>query len=109
VTVRVVLTNVFLWLGVGLVLMSCLGVLVMRDVYSRLHFSSPAVLGALCIAVAVIIKDSFSLIGDNTIAIAVFVLVTSPLLTHATARAARIARHGEWGLRPEDDVEIEEP
>lgn len=108
-SLRVILTNVFLWLGVGLELISCLGVVVMRDTYSRLHFSSPGILGGVCIAVAVVIKDSFSLIGDNTIVVAVFLVLASPLLTHATARAARIDEHGEWGLRREEDIEVEEP
>ena len=107
-TLRTILTNVFLWLGVGLELISCLGVLVMREAYSRLHFSSPGVLGAVCIAVAVVIKESFSLVGDNTIAVAVFVLLASPILTHATGRAARIEERGEWGIGPDESIEVEE-
>lgn len=107
-SVRAVLTDVFLWLGVGLTAISCLGVVAMRDVYERLHFSAPGVLGAVCVAVAVVIKDSFSLVGDQAVLIAVFLLIASPILTHATARAARVDAHGEWGLRPEEEVEVEE-
>lgn len=108
-TARHVFTDVFLWLGVGLELIACLGVLVMRGTFERLHFSSPGILGAVCIAAAVVIKDSFSLIGDKAILIAVFVLIGSPILTHATARAARIDAHGDWRLRAEEQVEVEEP
>ncbi len=108
-SVRTILTDVFLWLGVGLVVVSCLGVLVLRGVFERLHFSSPAVLGATFVAVAVVIKESFSVIGDQVLVIAVFLLLASPILTHATARAARVDAHGEWELRPEEKVEIEEP
>jgi len=107
--VRHVISDVFLWVGVGLNLIACLGVLVMREVYARLHFSSPAVLGAICIAVAVVVKDSFSTVGDNTILVAVFLLVVSPVLTHAAARASRIAAHGDWRLGPQEHVEVEEP
>lgn len=107
-SVRHLLTDVFLWLGVALELLACLGVLVMRDVFDRLHFSSPASLGAVSIAVAVVIKDSFSLIGDNAIVIAVFILFTAPLLTHAVGRAARTARQGEWGIQPEEEIPVEE-
>ncbi len=108
-SVRTILTDVFLWLGVGLVVVSCLGVLVMRGVFERLHFSSPAVLGAAFVAVAVVIKESFSVIGDQVLVIAVFLLLASPILTHAAARAARVDAHGKWELRPEEKVEIEEP
>lgn len=106
---RIILSDIFLWLGVGLLVVSCLGVLVMRGVFDRLHFSSPAVLGAVFVVVAVLVKDSFSVIGDQALLVAVFLLVGSPILTHATARAARVDAHGDWRLRPEDKVEIEEP
>jgi monovalent cation/proton antiporter MnhG/PhaG subunit len=108
-TARHLISDVLLWVGVGLNLVACLGVVVMRDVYSRLHYSSPAVLGAVCIGVAVVVKDSFSLIGDNTILIVVFLLVVSPIVTHAAARASRVDAHGDWRLGPHDDIEVEDP
>lgn len=108
-SVRHLLTYICLFAGVGLLLLACLGVLVMRDVFDRLHFSSPAALGAAFIAAAVVIKDSFSLVGDNAILIAVFILFSSPILTHATGRAARVEKHGEWGIQPEEDIPVEEP
>ncbi|HET9103379.1 MAG TPA: monovalent cation/H(+) antiporter subunit G [Solirubrobacteraceae bacterium] len=108
-TARQIAVDVFLWAGVVLTLISCLGVLVMRDAYARLHFTSPAILGAICIAVAVVVEDSFSLIGDKAILIALFLVVVSPVLTHATARAIRIATRGDWPVTPEERVEVEQP
>jgi multisubunit Na+/H+ antiporter MnhG subunit len=70
--------NVFLWLGVTLVLVSCLGVLVFRSVYDRLHFSAPLNLAAIFIAIAVLIQEDFSLVANKAIAIAMFLLVASP-------------------------------
>lgn len=107
-SVRHVLVDVFLALGVLLILLSCLGMLAFRGVYERLHFSSPAVLGTLCVTVAVMLKESFSLVGDKTILVAVFLMVASPMVTHAIARAARIAEHGDWVIQPEESIEIEE-
>ncbi|MHB1838009.1 MAG: cation:proton antiporter [Solirubrobacteraceae bacterium] len=95
-TIRQIIVDVLLWLGVALVLVSCLGVLVVRQVYDRLHFSAPAVLGALLIAAAVVVQKSFSLVGDKAILVAIFLLVGSPLLTHVTGRAARTAERGDW-------------
>ena len=106
--VRQIAVNFFLWLGVALVLISCIGVLAFSDAYDRLHFSSPATLGALCIAIAVVIHEDFSLIGNKAIAIAVFILIASPLLAHATGRAARAAERGSWRLEADERVEVEE-
>lgn len=105
-TLRHVLVDVFLWLGVVLTLIGCLGVVLMRTAYDRLHFSSPPVLGVACIAIAVVVQNSFSLVGDKSILIAVLLIVVSPLLTHATGRAARLVEHGDWRVA---DEEVEEP
>jgi monovalent cation/proton antiporter MnhG/PhaG subunit len=105
-SVRQIVVDVFLWLGVALTLIGCLGVVLMRTVYDRLHFSSPTTLGAACIATAVVVQKSFSLVGDKSILIAVLLIVLSPLLTHAAGRAARLVEHGDWRL---DDNEAEEP
>lgn len=107
-TVRQVAVNVFLWLGVALVLVSCLGVLVYRSAYQRLHFSSPLTLAAICIAVAVVIHEDFSLVGDKAILIAAFLLVASPLLVHACGRAARQAERGDWRIGEDEEIEVEE-
>ena len=63
---------------------------------------------AAAIAAAVLVDDSFSMIGDKALLVAVFVMVTAPVLTHATAWAARVSEHGDWRLRREERVEVEE-
>lgn len=76
--------------GVAVELLCCIGVLVMSGVYARLHYSAPAGLGAVPLAAAILLREGFSLIGDKGLLIAVFVLLTSPVLSHVTARAAHI-------------------
>ena len=105
---REIIAVVLLGLGVGIELVACLGVLVMRGVYDRLHFNGPAIVGALAIGAAVVVQESFSLIGNKAVALAIFVLVTSPLLAHATGRAARLRERGDWRLGSDEDVEVEE-
>jgi monovalent cation/proton antiporter MnhG/PhaG subunit len=106
--VRDVVVAILLVAGVGCILLSCAGVLVMRGVYDRLHFTSASTLGAAAIAVAVTVRESFSLIGNKALLLAAFFLVSSPVLVHLTARAARIREHGAWRLRPEE-LDVEEP
>ena len=105
-SVRHIAVEAFLWLGVALTLIGCLGVVLMKSVYDRLHFTSPTTLGAACIAIAVVVQKSFSLVGDKSILIAVLLIALSPLLTHATGRAARVVEHGDWRMGEE---EAEEP
>ena len=107
--IRQVLVNVFLWLGVVLVLMSCLGVLVFPSVYDRLHFTAPVTLAAICIAIAVLIHEDFSLVGNKALLIAVFMVSTAPFITHATGRAARYAERDDWRIAEDEDIEVEEP
>jgi multicomponent Na+:H+ antiporter subunit G len=106
--VRAVISDVFLWIGVAFNMIACLGVLVMRDTLERLHYTGPSVLGAISIAVAVVVKDSFSLTGDKAILIAVFLIIASPIVTHAAARASRIARTGDWRPSEAENVEVEQ-
>jgi multisubunit Na+/H+ antiporter MnhG subunit len=46
------------------------------------------------VAVAVVVHDSFSLIGNKALLLAAFLLVSGPVLTHVTARIAHQGRSG---------------
>jgi multicomponent Na+:H+ antiporter subunit G len=108
-SVRHLIVLVLLWLGVGLELLACLGLMAMRNVFDRLHFGSPAALGLVLIALSVLVDKDFSMIGDKALLIAAMVLVGSPLATHAIGRTARILERGDWRLGEEEDVEVEVP
>ena len=84
---RDVATTILLVAGVTTAVLGCLGVLVMRDALDRLHYTGALTAAALLIGAAVLVRESFSLIGDRAIIVAVLVLVTNPVLTHATGRA----------------------
>ena len=105
---RDVAVAALLVVGVGSMLLACAGVIAARGVYDRLHFASPASLGAVAIGLAVTVRESFSLIGNKALLLAAFFLLASPVLVHVTARAARIREHGDWSLR-RGEFEVEEP
>jgi multisubunit Na+/H+ antiporter MnhG subunit len=100
---------VLLIAGVGVETICVAGLVVMRDALDRLHCAGAVSFGAVLIAVAVVVQDSFSLIGDKALALAFALLLANPVLVHATARMARLQRFGDWRLRPDDGVEVEEP
>ena len=102
---RGVAVGVLLVLGVAIELGCVLGVVVMRDVYDRLHYTAPAAtLGPLAIAAAIVLRESPSAAGIKALLVAFVLLITNPVLSHATARAARIREYGEWRIQPGEGV-----
>ena len=86
-------------LGVAVTWLSCLGVLLMRDPYDRLHYTAPAsVLAPVLIAAAVVVTEGLSAAGVKALLVAFVLVATNPVLGHATARAARIREHGQWTI-----------
>jgi len=108
VSAHEVVVAVLLAGGVGIVALCSAGMALMASAYDRLHFVAPASVGAILIAAAVLVEESPSLIGIKAILAAVFVLVTSPVLAHATGRALWIREHGAPTMGPRDGIEVEE-
>jgi monovalent cation/proton antiporter MnhG/PhaG subunit len=88
---RAAAADALLFAGVALQVFACLGVVLMRTSLDRLHYTGVGATAALLIAAAVFVRDSFSLISNKAIVLAAFVLVTSPVLAHVTARAVHEA------------------
>jgi multisubunit Na+/H+ antiporter MnhG subunit len=97
VTARGIAVDVLLALAVAIVLASSVGLLVMRDVYQKAHYLTPAGLVApVVVGVAVLVQSGLTLDTAETGLALLFVLISSPILTHATIRAARIRETGDW-------------
>jgi multicomponent Na+:H+ antiporter subunit G len=78
--------------GVAVQLLACLGVVLMRDALDRLHYASASSAGVACVCAAVVVAEGPSLIGLKAILTAAFVVVSGPVLVHATARAIHLHR-----------------
>jgi multicomponent Na+:H+ antiporter subunit G len=101
--VRDVVVAALLSVAVASVLVSCLGVLVMRDAMDRLHFTAPAAtIAPVAVAAAVLVEEPLSSAGLKAVLVALLLIVTTPVLSHATARAARIREHGRWKVLPHE-------
>jgi monovalent cation/proton antiporter MnhG/PhaG subunit len=98
--------TVLLVAGGAICVLACLGVAAMRNVYDRLHYVGAVSIGTLLIAVAVVVRESFSLIGDKALAVAAVLLFAGPVVAHTTARSARIRERGEWMAGIEDHREL---
>jgi multicomponent Na+:H+ antiporter subunit G len=63
----------------------------MEDAYDKLHYLGPAaIVGPLFVAAAVVINEGFSQAGIKSLLTAFLLMLSSPVLTHATARALYI-------------------
>jgi monovalent cation/proton antiporter MnhG/PhaG subunit len=95
--------DVLLALGVTLELLCVLGVLVMRDALDRLHYAGAAsTLGPLLIVAAILVEHPHDSSGVTAILVGAALLVLNPLLSTATARAARMRRLGRVEALPEE-------
>lgn len=102
---RTALVIALLALGIGLQLLACLGLLVMRDTYARLHYLGAGGFGVAAIAAAIFVEEPFSMIGEKALLVAAFLLATGPVLVHVTARTARSRRHGNWTIGADEKIE----
>jgi multicomponent Na+:H+ antiporter subunit G len=92
-----------LGVGVAALVVSALGVLVMREALDRLHFTGPAsTIAPVCFAAAVLVEEPLSSAGVKAVLVAALIVVTTPVLSHATARAARIREDGRWMVHAEE-------
>ena len=86
----------FVWIG-------AIGLVVSRGAMAKLHFT--AFCGSLAIPVgciALMVQHGASQVTVKAILVALFSILTNAVLTHATARAVRVAQKGDWRLQPEE-------
>lgn len=87
------------WLG-------CIGMLRMRDPYQALHYLSfPAGVGGVLLPFAFFCVSGWTLATLKAALIALLLLASNSVVTHATARAFRVRELGHW--EPEDGDKIE--
>ena len=100
---------VYVLIAVALVaiLVACAGLVLARGAYDGLHFLGPSTLGAVCIGAAVLVREGPSFIAIKAGLLVAVLVIGSPLVAHATARAARIAARGDW--RAGDDERVGGP
>ncbi|MBV9802291.1 MAG: monovalent cation/H(+) antiporter subunit G [Solirubrobacterales bacterium] len=93
---RAAVAVILLIAGGLLEMLAVLGICVMRDAYDRLHYPGLAGFGAFFIGLAVIIRESFSLIGDKALLVGLILVLSSPILAQTTVRSLLIREFGDW-------------
>jgi multicomponent Na+:H+ antiporter subunit G len=82
-------------------LLCCVGLVVMRDVFDRIHFAmASTTIPPFLIAAAVLVEEDWTQPGINALVIAAVLFLVNPMVAHATARAARARRLGQFEATP---------
>ena len=82
--------------GVAGELLCCIGLVVMRDVFDRIHFAmASTTLQPFLIAAAVIVEEAWTQPGINALVVAGALFLLNPVVAHATVRVARARRFGQ--------------
>ncbi len=105
-SLRDVVIAVLLLGAVAVELACALALLVVKDSFDRLHFLGPAAtLGPVLVVTALVVENALSTNGVKAILAGGLLLLTGPILTHATARAARVRQFGHWEPLPFEEVD----
>ncbi len=98
--------EVLLAIGVISALLCCLGILIMPSVYERLHYmATVATVSAFAVLAAVVVEEGWGQATIKTILVCIVLLMINAVLTHATARAARVRDLGHWTPNPDEHIE----
>jgi monovalent cation/proton antiporter MnhG/PhaG subunit len=95
--------DVLLGLGAAGELLCVLGVVVMRTTFDRLHYAAAGTtVPAFLVLAAVLVREHLSSGGLEAIATVLFLFLLNPVVTIATARAARRIDYGDVAALPEE-------
>jgi monovalent cation/proton antiporter MnhG/PhaG subunit len=97
VSAGTIAVEVLLAVAVGSAGICCIGLVAMKDLYERLHYmSTVSTISIGCVLAAVVIEQGWGQAAIKTSLIVLVMLIMNAVLTHATARAARIRTLGGW-------------
>lgn len=95
-----------LCVAVAAQLISAAGLLLSRTAADRLHYASAGyTVGPFCVLAAILIRQRLSSAGLDAIAAVGLLLLTGPLVVHATGRAIRRREPGRFGARAGERVD----
>jgi multisubunit Na+/H+ antiporter MnhG subunit len=93
---RIEIATALLIAGGAIEVLAVVGLCALRDLYDRMHFVGLAGYGALLVGVAIVFRESFSLIGDKALLVGVVLVLSGPILVHTTMRSMLTREHGDW-------------
>lgn len=106
-TTRMIIEAILLSIVVLLCWLGVLGMWRMREPTQALHYlSMPATTGAILLTIAVFVAQGAAEAAWKAALIALILLATNSVVTHATARAFRTRELGHWKPLDGDPMEM---
>jgi multicomponent Na+:H+ antiporter subunit G len=97
--------EVLVWVAVVTSLLCCLGIVVMKDFFERLHYmATVSTIASVALLIAVVIEHGWGQAAIKMSLIVVVLFLMNAVLTHATARAARVRDLGHWQPAPGEKI-----
>jgi len=105
---KTIAIEILLAAAVLITLLSVVGMMRMHDVYQRMHYiAPPASLSAILITIAIFLQQGLKPESFKALFTALVLIGMNTVVTHAAARAFRIAEVEEWKPKDGDEVPIE--
>jgi len=97
--------GVSLLISVSGTLACCIALIAIKDVFGRMHYLAPITSVTMCaLLTAVVIREGWSVETGKTVLVLFVLLLVNAVLTHATARAARIRLYGHWSPQTDEHI-----
>ncbi len=97
--------SVLLGICVFVCVICCVALAMFRNFYVRLHYLAPVTtIAFLPLLIAVVIREGVGQAAIKAILVFAALLLINAVLTHATARAARVRHLGHWTADPEEQI-----
>ena len=97
---------ILLGIMVTTTMISCWALVLFRNAFQRMHYLSVVTtVSTFSLLIAVVIKEGWGQATIKTVLAFIVLLLINAVVTHATARAARIRQYGDWGPTPEEHIE----
>jgi monovalent cation/proton antiporter MnhG/PhaG subunit len=92
-----VAVEVLVWATVLTCLVCCLGIALMKNLFERLHYmATVSTVATVALLAAVVFEQGWGQAATKMSLIVVVLFLMNAVLTHATARAARVRSSGHW-------------
>lgn len=89
--------NILLFVLLAITIFCCIALVFVQDFFNRLHYLAPVTsVSITLLLLAVAVKSGWGQATIKTLLIWFVLLLINSVLTHATARAARVREMGHW-------------
>jgi len=96
---------VLLVLSLAVAVFSCIGLTFVKGFFNRLHYLAPVTtVSTTLLLAAVVVKYGWGQATIKTLLVWGVLLLINSVLTHATARAARVRELGHWTPDPQENI-----